>query len=446
LKEELVPFTSKEVLVNIEHRFRTGSVAACFSWPSNTTTIGTATTSAFGEDVLVSQRQSNWKTLVSRGISATTRFVAEQRLFTYTPGYFSFRMLCKPTNNYAYHEEEGNLSQSLSTILDLPSSPSSTISQSALAQAIQGAWRDARQKQGAFKGSTFMAELRDTIRGIRNPARGMRRGIDDYHKAARRNARRANNGRSLPRSSDEFRRLGGPRRDAISRALSDTWLEHAFGWVPLANDIGDAVIAGVRLSRRQPRVRFHGYGEEELNPNVLETNVSFGSSPWSMRWTTSLLQHHSVRIYGAVRLELDSPGASAFEEYGFTPKDFAPALWEAIPYSFLVDYFSNVGDVVNALSFPKTDIAWCARTFVNASIRDSTRARIVQTGSTTETLSTRWELLERTPSTVHWSRRLVDRIEYNDLPLPQLRFEIPGSKDWKKWLNIGALAKLRGVF
>jgi hypothetical protein len=440
-----VAFTSKEVLWNREHRYRTGSVSPCFTWPSNTTTFGSVTTSAFGEDVLYQEFLSNWKTRVSRGITATTRFVADQRIFTYTPGFFSFRIKCKATDNYAYHDEEGNLSQGISTIIDLPAAPSSTISQSALAQAIQGAWRDARQKQGAFKGSTFMAELRDTIRGIRNPARGIRRGIDDYSKAASRNARRAVSGRSLPRNRDEFRRMGGPSQRALSRALSDTWLEHAFGWAPLFSDVGDAVIAGIRLSRRQPRVRFHGFGEEILNPDVVQTKISFGSSVWTLDYDTCLEQNHSVRVYGAVRLELASLGASKAEEFGFTQKDFAPAIWEAIPYSFFVDYFSNVGDVVNALSFPKTDIAWCARTFVNASIRDSTRARFNRTGTALETLTVKRELLRQEPSYMHWSRRLVDRIEYNDLPLPQLRFEIPGSKDWKKWLNIGALARLRLV-
>jgi len=437
-------FTRRETLHNREHRYRTGSVAACFTWPSNTTTFGQVTTSLMGEDVLVEYKNSGWRNQVDRGISATTRFVAEQRQFEYVPGFFSFRIKCKTTNNWAYHDEEGNLSQGISAIIDLPPVASTVISQYALAQAIQGAWRDARQKQGAFKGSTFMAELRDTIRGIRNPARGMRRGIDDYHKAATRNARRAVNGRSLPRNRDDYRRMGGPSQRALDRALSDTWLEHAFGWVPLANDIGDAVVAGIRLSRRQPRVRFHGFGEEESNPSIVRTTVSFGSSQWTLNYDTSLVENQSVRVYGAVRLELASLGASKAEEFGFTQKDFAPAIWEAIPYSFFVDYFSNVGDVVNALSFPKTDIAWCARTFVNASIRDSTRARFNRIfGSTLETLTSKWELLREEPSSMYWSRRYVDRIEYNDLPLPQLRFEIPGSKDWRKWLNIGALANLR---
>lgn len=437
-------YTSRETLWNIQHVYRTGSVSACRSWQENTTTFNTATTSAFGDDVLLSYDNPWWKFRTARGISATTRFVADQRRFTYEPGELTIRFKCKLSNNYGYHDEEGNLSHTIGTIIDLPPAPSQTIGQYALAQAIQGAWRDARQKQGAFKGSTFMAELRDTIRGIRNPARGIRRGIDDYHKAATRNARRAVSGRSLPRSRDEYRRMGGPSRRSLDRALSDTWLEHAFGWVPLANDIGDAVVAGIRLSRRQPRVRFHGYGEEISDPQISRVQITtFPGARWNLVYDVCLSHVQSVRIYGAVRLELASLGASKAEEFGFTQKDFAPAIWEAIPYSFFVDYFSNVGDVVNALSFPSTDIAWCARTFVNSSIRDSTRARFNRTSNALETTTESWEILRQKPSSMYWDRRYVDRIDYNSLPLPQLRFEIPGSKDWKKWLNIGALANLR---
>lgn len=32
---------------------------------------------------------------------------------------------------------------------------------------------------------------------------------------------------------------------------------------------------------------------------------------------------------------------------GLTIQEFVPTVWELIPYSFVVDYFTNIGDVVN---------------------------------------------------------------------------------------------------
>jgi hypothetical protein len=209
----------------------------------------------------------------------------------------------------------------------------------------------------------------------------------------------------------------------------------------LANDIGDAVISGIRLSRRVPRVRFRGYGVEDTDPDVQVKEIT--DDGWLFRWDVSTFERQSVLVYGAVRLKMGELPYQWAEEFGFEPKDFAPAIWEGIPYSFLVDYFTNVGEIVNALSFPQSDVAWVARTFHNDSIRDGTRARVVMVGAA-ETPFVKRELLRFVPPTAYWSRAYVDRISYHaSLPLPSFQLEIPGSKNWRKWLNMAALAGSR---
>lgn len=437
-----MPINQRQQLNRIRTRWRTGNVSPCLTWPSSETTISTAVSDPYGQDVTHSVKLADWKKRIRLGVNATTRFVADNRSMEYSDGEFLASIYCKSTNQTAYIQEIGSLAVGNWWFADVPIAPSNIIDQSALTQAIQRAHTDARAKQGALKGATVLAELRDAIRGIRNPAGAFRRGIDDYASAARRNCRKANNGRSLPRNQREYNSLSDTRRGAIGRALSGTYLEHAFGWTPLLNDIGDAVIAGIRLSRRTPRARFRGYGTNEVDPNVsIETITSQG---YSFRWNVCSHEVHSVVVYGAVKLQLHALPLSRAEEFGVLPKDFAPALWEAIPYSFLVDYFTNVGEIVNALSFPRGDIAWVARTFRNTRIRDCTRASIKNSGGATETLFIKRDLLRRVPSTCYWSRSMVDRISYDaSLPLPSFQVEIPGSKNWRKWLNMGALALAR---
>jgi hypothetical protein len=432
-----MPFIHRTPLYRVRSRWRTGSVAACFTWPANESATTTYTPSAYGNDVVYEEKMPDWKKRIRLGVNATTRFVADNRQFIYVPGEILMARQCKATNHIAYLQIVGNLAASVGSLHDLPEVPSSIVNQNALRQAIQRAHSDARAKQGALKGSTFIAELRDTIRGIRNPAKAIRRGIDDYAQAARRNARRANGGRSVPRNPNDFRRLSDRRQGAIRRAISGTWLEHSFGWIPLANDIGDAIVSGIRLSRRTPRARFSGRGLEETDPDLATVQVS--DTDTLIKWQVSTYHSESVRIYGAVKLELATPATSAQEEFGLATKDFLPAVWEAIPYSFLVDYFTNIGDIVNALSFPKIDTAWVSRTFKNSSIRDCTRARVLNTGE--ETTFVKFWMERGVPSTYYWSRSVIDRIEYGDsLPLPSFVVEIPGSKNWRKWLNIAALA------
>lgn len=432
-----MPFNHRTTLNRMRNRWRKGSVAACLSWPLDESILSAPTTNASGQTVSYETKDSQWKHKTRTGQSATTRFVAENRNLEYKAGYFFQTGYCKLSNGYTYKEIFGDLASAHNFVYDLPPDPSSLIDATALQQAIQGAWRDARAKQGAFKGSTFVAELRDTIRGLRNPALGIRRAIDEYSIAGLKAARLASRGRALPRNAAEFRRLSLDRQRALSRALGDTWLEHQFGMIPLANDIADAYISGLRLSRRQPRVRFHGFGRSTYSPDEQEAVRT--EDVVEMHWKISSRLEYDVYIYGAVKLDVECPGSSKIEEFGFTTKDFAPAVWEAIPYSFLVDYFSNIGDIVNALSFPSTDIAWCARTYRNKSIRDATRTSWNWSG-VHETSSFKWLDPTVRPSTAYWSRERVDRIEYTTLPLPEFRLEIPGSKNWKKWLNIAALA------
>lgn len=437
-----MPINQRQQLTRIRTRWRTGNVSPCMTWPSNETEVATAVSDPFGQDVTHEEKLKDWKKRIRLGVNATTRFVADNREMHYSDGEFLSSTLCKSTNQLAYHQEIGSLGVGVWWFKDVPIAPSIVIDQSALTQAIQRAHSDARAKQGALKGATVLAELRDAIRGIRNPAGAFRRGIDDYAAAARRNCRKANGGRSLPRNQREMNSLSESRRGAIGRALSGTYLEHAFGWTPLLNDIGDAVIAGIRLSRRTPRARFRGYGVNDVSPNMTVETVT--SNGYDIRWHVSTYERHSVVIYGAVKLTTHALPLERAEEFGVLPKDFLPAVWEAIPYSFLVDYFTNVGEIVNALSFPRGDIAWVARTFRNSRIRDCTRATIRNSGGVTETTFIKRELLRRVPSTCYWSRSMVDRISYDaSLPLPSFQIEIPGSKNWRKWLNMGALGLAR---
>jgi hypothetical protein len=43
---------------------------------------------------------------------------------------------------------------------------------------------------------------------------------------------------------------------------------------------------------------------------------------------------------------------------GILPERFLPTVWELIPYSFVVDYFVNVGDIVASYAFQRNNIVW----------------------------------------------------------------------------------------
>jgi hypothetical protein len=229
---------------------------------------------------------------------------------------------------------------------------------------------------------------------------------------------------------------------AVQRAISDSWLEANFGWAPLLSDAADAYQALRRLSARTPLARF--FGRSDSQTSVSYVNDNRGHELLQVRFSVRTETTTDVKYYGAVKVSVSGcPQTDAIEEMGVRARDFVPAVWEAIPYSFLIDYFSNVGDVIEVMSFPVSDLAWVARTYRNHSLRSIERCSITDTSSPAYPANNSNKLFSFSPASVKWRRTYVNRIASPNLSAYAFRFEIPGSKNWKKWANIAALARLR---
>jgi hypothetical protein len=430
-------------IVSHLQRWRTGSVAACFSWPSLQTDTFLNTVANVGETVWLSEKVPNWRYRIAHGINATGNWDAERRNFTYTPGSVFLGKWCNSTQRFGYYQYDGDLFQGSSTTWTSPSSPPTVIDPQVRDEALGRAIQDARSKQSHFRGGNFLAELNDTIRGFRNPAKGFRDLLDVYHRNARKRVKRAIGRRSIPVTQQDFRRLERDAPDvgrAATRALSDSWLEHNYGWAPLLSDAVSAYQALRRLSAKTGLARFYGTSSRDGPPTYVSDSRNLEAC--TIDWQVKTFLRYDVTFYGAVKVEVSSPVSSRLEEFGVTASNFLPAVWEAIPYSFIVDYFTNVGEIIESVSFPRSDLSWITRTYRNHSIRSTDRVAI--TGSSlsypTSNSDVVWQF---TAPRVEWDLTRVFRSNYVGFAVPGLRFEIPGAKNWRKWLNMAALAHLR---
>jgi cell division protein FtsL len=123
---------------------------------------------------------------------------------------------------------------------------------------------------------------------------------------------------------------------------------------------------------------------------------------------------------------------------GISLDRIVPTLWELTPYSFLADYFVNLGDILSAAVQSTVGVVWTNHTdrqLTISSWRGNWRVR-------TNYANPRWvnlgfkqisdfrELQHRTVT------RYVDTVgSLNSIPLV---FTIPGI-DSTKWINMGAL-------
>jgi hypothetical protein len=433
-----------EYIYSSTQRWREGSVAACFSWPSFELVQDRLAVPNVGDIVYAKGKMPQWRYRIARGLNATTLLDAEESKFTYTPGHIYLGKWCGGSvQRFGFYQEDGDLFGGHSSVWGRPPAAPTIMDPKTRDEALQRAIQDARSKQNSFRGSNFVAELRDTIRGLRNPVKGFRRLLDTYHGNARRRVKQSVGKRSIPVSQEDFRRLERDAPDvarSAQRALSDSWLEANFGWSPLLGDAVDAYHALRKLSLTVPLERFFGRSSNDDPPTYVSFTRNLQITPLS--WNVRTFVRYDVTFYGAVKVQTDTPTGRAVEEFGFRARDFLPAVWEAIPYSFLIDYFTNVGEIIETVSFPRSDIAWITRTFRNHSIRSTERVAISNSSPAYPTNGGNlvWSF---SPPRVEWDRKYVNRVAYSDSIVPSLRFEIPGSKNWRKWCNIAALARLR---
>jgi len=282
-------------------------------------------------------------------------------------------------------------------------------------QAIVRFYQAADRVSTTLQGMVVAGEMRSTLRMIQSPAKALRQGLTNYLSHVKKRGPRV------------------PRRHR-RRFLSESWLEYSFGWVPLINDIEDGMKA---LSKGNPARAFapvSGFAENKRFTNG--SPVSYNHGPMSVRFLMKKDESSTVRYFGVVYTDVETPAYLKASNYGFKPSLFIPTLWELVPYSFLVDYFTNIGDVLFAWSFHRRSLKWASKT-TRSVVRYESHSPVVTRSPVVNNFKKDQHL---TPGHVRWERSTVDRIRDADLYTPSVRFEIPGFSSLK-WLNLAALGR-----
>lgn len=296
-----------------------------------------------------------------------------------------------------------------------------------------GALQTAKSKVNKFAleklrpttGGVIAGELGKTLKMIRQPARAIQEQVRGYFKKLK---------KVSPRLSSAQR----------ARALSDTYLEAQYGWKPLFNDIEGA---WETLRRYQSKVNpetvtVSGKGETEETSSPFTGTSSPNGDGGVMRvtFTDQEVRKCSVRITAGFRMNRYGSGGVA-EALGLYPENWLPTAWELVPYSFLIDYFTNIGKMIDSYSVVNARMIWnCAterRTWTVTRTVKPDMPWIKSWGSGAK-------LIEWTPA----KPSVLTRIEFSRYPLatlvPDLEFSVPEMGSRKSW-NIAALLFSNGV-
>lgn len=368
--------------------------------PGGNTSSSVLDTSSF----LSGFRNPEWKTQIESGSNATTPLTASE---TVVADYEHDLNVFENSTFIINSTWDRQLVQIASVDSSLVSTCDNACRQKAYSQL-----------SGSFKGLTVLGELRETIGMIKHPALGLRRGIDSYLRAAEKLRKNAS------RSSDRVRRLSDFRR-----AIADTWLEYSFGWKPLVGDIQDGLTAfNGRLSAPAYEPFKATYRMTKATPRsqISETG-NFGQTVKVFR---SVRTEAAISYQGTAKTTLAVKGGIP-ERFGLLPEQFVPTAWELAPWSFLIDYFTNVGSVLD-----------CWATAQRLTFGYIVRSQRVTTESSVDLVVTcPGYTASQTPGRLRVISKQVSRSSPSNLPLPSfamdVRFTTPRA------LNVAALVSGR---
>lgn len=187
-----------------------------------------------------------------------------------------------------------------------------------------------REMTTPWQGMVFLGELGELVSGIKGAAKQIFKGARAYRRQAQR-----------------LKRLYWSKPARLQSDLEKLYLSWTYGVAPLFGDVGSYLT-----------------GVQQLfdTPNVHPVIVTIPSEPQRSTASYSLFEYGligvigsiiaeskaSVRIVGAIEETLFGPSLEKAQQLGgLNLQDVVPAAYELLPYSFLIDYFSTLGDVVN---------------------------------------------------------------------------------------------------
>lgn len=186
---------------------------------------------------------------------------------------------------------------------------------------------DANVVDPSFQGQVFLGELGRTLGMLSNPLGSLNKLLGKAVHAKRKSAR------------------GGGAMN-VAEWISSEWLRYRYGIMPLVRDASNVMEALGNLSKKTSvRLTARGSSFE----TQLENNVELCGSTWEC--TRESTTTREVRARAGVIYE-----TTFADTFGVGWQSIPATVWELIPFSFVVDWFGNVGNYVQAIS-PKVGVS-----------------------------------------------------------------------------------------
>lgn len=232
-----------------------------------------------------------------------------------------------------------------SPLVVVPSSPSASgsVVSNVTNRVIVKFLDSCQEARTIFESGQDLGEYRETLHSIHRPLGSLQDKLHGYF-AQLTKAKRVT-----------------PKRH-LAKVLADTYLELHFGVLPLVDDIAQAVVRTGNFVF--PTIPVKASAHQRYLGSTFEGNEGGGRG--TVLYRRNSYSTYSVRYKGAIRsTTLPDSRISIMQGYRLLPRDWLPTAWDLLPYSWIADYFANIGDIIQSLCFVFSDLTWACKSTVD---------------------------------------------------------------------------------
>jgi len=287
-----------------------------------------------------------WRKAVAEHRNATTAYSAVHRTFEADPGFC--HLTHKASGIWVTSKVYGDVLTTTDMIPSIDTSINTQLQNRSLLAFIAAV---GEANKSAFQGQVFLAEFSKAVKTLASPFKSLRGLASDYlgHVA------------KLPRSK-AYRKLTLEKK---LKVVGQSYLELKFGILPFVHDMQAAAESLRKISNDEEYIRVGQYSTRKgesasISPATTEY-VTGNIAVWNIFRKTRC--EHSTRMSGEVRRSRTGSNfpTQVFHDFKLGIDEFIPTVWELLPYSWLVDYVTNIGDVLSAGVVDTSTLAWYYR-------------------------------------------------------------------------------------
>lgn len=362
-----------------------------------------------------------WKNIIRAGGNATTGLTASSFFVDRAEpgsGYVTYKSLVPIEPCKAYSSQ--NYVRGYVTYPSVHSAFGGTESEADNKAKMQ-AYRAISATYRQWQGGVFFGELLQTARMIISPAKSLRNMVGKYMLTLKNKKRKVT-------------------KAQWSRVVADEWLEINFGLRPLLDDVKGLAetIARYGDSDQLKRTRVRGFGKSERLVSYSTITNGFINGLYYNQYERTIGRTMVIYRVG-LRHQPSGPFDAArklAQLSGLTPENWVPTAWELLPWSFVVDYFLNIGDILSASWTDTSSVSWVCKTVVIEGERDC-KTVIDHQKTMTNTGSSYSDSGGSSLGSYRSFARSVNRGN-GILSPPELTLRVPGVSS-VQWLNLAAL-------